>query len=114
TNVVKARVIGSDPTGEKAARADRVSQFMSYQVLEEDECWEENMDKVLITQAIVGCAFKKTYYDPACKHNRSEIVFPKDLYIPYFAQSLEQASRITHFLYFTKNDLLHLYRRGLF
>ena len=39
----------------------RVEDHMSYQVLEEDENWETEMDKVLITVPIVGCAFKKTY-----------------------------------------------------
>jgi len=114
TSVVKARVIGTDPTGEKAARASRISQYMSYQVLEQDECWEENMDKVLIVQAILGCAFKKTYYDPSLRHNVSELVLPKDLYIPYFAPSLEKASRITQHLYMRKNELVQKYRKGIY
>ena len=33
--VVKTRVIGKDPDGVKAARARRVSNYMSYQLLEE-------------------------------------------------------------------------------
>jgi chaperonin GroES len=114
TNVVKARVIGQDPTGEKAAKAQRISEFMSFQLLEEDTSWEENMDKALICQAIVGCAFKKTYFDAVRKHNVSEHVLAKDLYIPYFAPSLEKASRITQVLYYTKNDLIEQTRRGLF
>lgn len=112
--VVKARVVGQDPDGLKSARANRVSEFMSYQVMEEDECWEENMDKVLISQGIVGCAFKKTYFNPYYGHNVSEHVLAKDLYIPYFAQSLERASRITQVLYLTENDLVMNYRKGLF
>src|SRR3989304_6045539 len=71
-NIVKARVFGFDKDDAKQARADRVSSYMSFQVLEEDECWEENMDKVLISQAIVGCAFKKSYFDTALGHNVSE------------------------------------------
>lgn len=114
TEVVKTRVVGEDPTGEKAARAQRVASFMSFQVLEEDECWEENMDKVLISQAIVGSAFKKSYFDTAYKHNVSEHVLARDLYIPYFAKSLEKASRITQILYVSKNDLVQKNRMGLF
>jgi chaperonin GroES len=114
TNVVKARVIGVDATGEKAAKAQRISEYMSYQLLEEDTSWEENMDKALICQAIVGCAFKKTYFDAVRKHNVSEHVLAKDLYIPYYASSLEKASRITQVLYYTKNDLIEQARRGLF
>ena len=114
TDIVKARVIGTDPHGEKAARASRISQFMSYQVLEEDSAWEENMDKALITQAIVGCAFKKSYFDTFLKHNVSEHILPKDLYIPYYAESLEKASRISQLLYFSHNELIQRERQKTF
>ena len=114
TNVVKARVVGDDPDGSKTAKASRISEYMSFQVLEEDECWEKNMDEVLISQAIVGCAFKKTYFDSALQHNVSEHILAKDLYIPYFAKSLEKASRITQAIYLSRNDLLQRYRSGLF
>ena len=113
-NIVKVRVLGSDENGAKQARADRVSSYMSFQVLEEDECWEENMDKALISQAIVGCAFKKSYFDTALGCNVSEHVLAKDLYIPYFAKSLEKASRITQMLYLSSNDLLQKQRSGLY
>ena len=33
--IVKCRVVGSDPTGEKTKRAIRISKHMSYQVMEE-------------------------------------------------------------------------------
>jgi chaperonin GroES len=114
TSVVKARVFGPDDDGLKAKRASRVSNYMSFQVLEEDDCWEKNMDEVLISQAIVGCAFKKSYFDPALGHNVSEHILAKDLYIPYFAKSLEKASRITQMLYLSSNDLLQKVRSGLF
>jgi len=113
-NIVKARVFGFDKDDAKQARADRVSSYMSFQVLEEDECWEENMDKVLISQAIVGCAFKKSYFDTALGHNVSEHVLAKDLYIPYFAKSLNEASRITQILYLSSNDLVQKQRSGLY
>lgn len=114
TNVVKVRTFGDDPNGEKAQRATRVADYMSYQVLEEDECWEENTDRVLISQAIIGCAFKKSYFDSALQHNVSEHVLAKDLYIPYFAKSLEKASRITQILYCSENDLVQRNRMGLY
>jgi chaperonin GroES len=113
-DIVKCRVVGEDPDGIKQARADRVASHMSFQLLEEDEAWEENMDKVLITQPIVGCAFKKTWYDPNVGHNQSVNILAKDLYIPYFAQSLEKASRITEVLYYSENDMYEKYNSGIF
>lgn len=112
--IVQARVVSDDPTGQAQARADRIENYMSFQVLEEDEDWEEEMDKALISQAIVGCAFKKTYFDAVKGHNESEHVLAKDLYIPYFAKSLDSASRITQILYYSKNEILEKQRRELF
>jgi chaperonin GroES len=103
--VVRCRVIGEDKDGVKQARANRIACHMSYQILEEDECWEEQMDRVLITQPIVGCAFKKTWYDPILGHNQSVNILARDLYIPYFAKSLDKASRITEVLYYSENDM---------
>ena len=110
---VKCRVIGDDKDGLRALRAARVEQHMSYQLLEEDEDWESEMDKVLITQLIVGCAFKKTYFDPIRKHNISENVLAKDLVVNYWTKSLETASRITHVLQMTKNEIYERVARGL-
>jgi chaperonin GroES len=112
--VVKCRVIGGDPDGQKQARGDRVAAHMSYQILEEDECWEEEMDRVLITQPIVGCAFKKTWYDPVVGHNQSVNILARDFYIPYFAKSLEKASRLTEVLYYSKNDMYEKVAQEIF
>jgi len=110
---VKCRVVGDDKDGTRALRSTRVEQHMSYQLLEEDEDWESEMDKVLITQPIVGCAFKKTYYDPIRKHNISENVLAKDLVVNYWTKSLETASRVTHVLQMSRNEIYERVARGL-
>jgi chaperonin GroES len=110
---VKCRVVGDDKEGLRALRATRVEQHMSYQLLEEDEDWESEMDKVLITQPIIGCAFKKTYYDPIRKHNVSENVLARDLVVNYWTKSLETSSRVTHILQMTKNEIYERTARGL-
>lgn len=113
-DVVKCRVIGTDKLGEQTARSSRVQTHMSYQVLEQDENWEDQMDKVLITQPIIGCAFKKTYFDPNLKHNVSENILAKDLVVDYWTKSLDTANRISHVLYLTRNDIYERVARGLF
>ena len=110
---VKCRVVGDDKDGLRALRSTRVEQHMSYQLLEEDEDWESEMDKVLITQPIIGCAFKKTYYDPIRKHNISENVLAKDLVVNYWTKSLETASRVTHVLQMSRNEIYERVARGL-
>lgn len=111
---VHCRTYGEDPTGEKYARAERVGNHMSYQILEEDENWESEMDRVLISQPIVGCAFKKTFFDPIKKHNISENILAKDFVVNYWTKNLEDAPRITHVQYFSKNDIYERVARGLF
>ena len=111
---VKCRVVGSDPDGTNHEAAQRVSQHMSYQVIEEMEEWEEEMDKMLLILPIIGTAFKKTYYDPVISRNRSELVMPSELTVDYYASSLEDAYRKTHKLYLTKNDLHVRVNSGMF
>jgi len=111
---VKCRVIGNDTDGRKEARADRVGAHMSYQILEQDEGWEEEMDRVLITQPIVGCAFKKTYFHPVMKRPKSEYILAQDLVVNYWTKSLETSTRVTHVQYMTKNEIYERVARGLF
>ena len=113
-DVVKCKVYGADPDGVEASRAARVSDHMSYQVLEEDEAWEEVHDRVLITVPIVGCAFKKIYFNSELGRNVSSFVPAKNLYIPYFAASLETASRLTELVELHPNTVVQCVRSGLF
>jgi len=110
---VKCRVIGEDIDGEKSKRAERIESHMSYQILEEDEDWESEMDKALITQPIIGCAFKKTMFDPIRGMNVSENILAKDLVVNYWTKSLDTSPRVTHILYYSKNDIYERVVRGL-
>jgi chaperonin GroES len=110
--VVKMRVIGSDQDGSKASRAERISQHMSYQVLEEDESWEEETDKLLITIPIMGCAYKKSYFDSSLGHNVSSCINPFDLVMDYYSRSVDTASRVTHTIYRTPNEIKERMREG--
>ena len=113
-DIVKCQVFGQDPNGMSAARAKRIEDHMSFQLLEEDENWEDQMDKVLITTPIVGCSFKKSYFSPRHKTNISEMVLARDLVVDYWTKSLDTANRITHVLYMNKNDVHEKVVRGLY
>lgn len=103
--VVQCKVIGKDPDGQKALRAERVSKFMSYQLIEEMEDWEEEMDKLLVILPIVGTAFKKTYWSKELQRNCSTLVLPRDLVVNYWAKTLEDAERKTETLELTKREV---------
>lgn len=114
SDLVKCRVIGPDAEGRKFDRATRIQEHMSYQMLEEDEEWEADTDRALIVQPILGCAFKKTYWSREKGHVISRFVSPADLYIPYFARSLEESPRITHVLAEDRNAILGKMREEVF
>lgn len=94
-------------------RNTRVEKHMSFQLLKEDECWEGEMDKVLITVPIVGCAFKKTYWDFNEDHPVSENVLAKDFVVSYWTKNLKDCNRQSHVLYLSVNDVLSRQRRGI-
>jgi len=112
--VVRCKVYGKDDDGEMHKRADRVSRHMTYQVMEEDEGWEENTDKTLLVQAIAGTAIKKSYFDPVKGHNVSELVLPNDFIVNYYTKSIAESPRVSHRILLSSNDLHERQVRGLF
>ena len=112
--IVKCRVIGSDPTGEKSLRAARISTHMSYQLLEEMHGWEEDMDKLLITLPIAGTCFKKTYWDSGKQQNCSKLVLPKYLVVNYDTRHLDDAERITEIIYMSRRKVKERQNQGVF
>lgn len=103
--VVKVKVtpVTSQPQMWDAAR--RVSAHMSYQVMNCMPNWEEDMDKLLMTMAISGICFKKTYSSSADKKHHSHIVYPENFCINYHAKSIEKAYRKSEILHYTENDI---------
>lgn len=103
--IVKTRHIPYDPQGTIAEKADRIAKHMSYQIMCKMPGWEQDMDKLLMTMAISGICFKKTYHDDIEGIHRSDIVYPQDLVVNYWAKDLESAYRKTQILYYTDNEI---------
>ena len=78
------------------------------------EDWEEEMDRLLMALPIVGCMFKKTYFDSVKGRNVSEIVWPKEVVVNYWAKTVEDAERITHCLQMTDNDVYERIAGGVY
>lgn len=111
--VVQSRVIGKDPQGEKTRIAEAVGIYMSYQLLEEMDGWEEDMDRMLVMLPIIGVLFKKTYWDPIKKVNCSKLVLPSHLVVNYWARSLKTAPRISEILEINGNTIKERQQAGL-
>jgi len=113
-NVAKGKVTGFDPDGEKAKSAQRIGLHMSYQLLDEMDEWEDDMDQLCLSLPIVGCMFKKTYFSPAKNRNVSELVFPQYLVVNYWTRRLSSAPRLTHEIHLQDNDVVERINSGLF
>jgi chaperonin GroES len=81
--------------GAKKERATRIGEHMSWQLLDQMSEWEEETDKLLHILPIIGCAFRKSFYDPAVGHNACMLVLAQNLVIDYYAKSMDRAPRLT-------------------
>ena len=113
-NPVRARVVGYDPDGDKADKAVNIGKHMSFQVMEEMEEWEDDMDRLVHIVPLVGSCFKKTYFSSLMGRNVSELVLPQDLVVDYYAKNLETAYRKTHRIYLNGNEIYERIAAGIY
>jgi chaperonin GroES len=102
------------PPGAKQARADKIGDHMSYQLLDEQPEWEGETDQLLHILPIVGCAFRKSFFDSGKGRNASLMVSALKLVINYHAKSMETAPRITEEVQFYPLDIENMERSGEF
>ncbi|MBT9169210.1 MAG: hypothetical protein DDT19_02564 [Syntrophomonadaceae bacterium] len=87
---------------------------MNFQLYYDIKDYEEGMDKTLLQLPIVGCVFRKTFYDTVAKQVTSCYVPASDFVVNYGAYSLSKASRMTHVLYMDKNDIRKRVNENIF
>lgn len=104
--VVKGRVIGFDLDDTKALKAERVADYMNYQLLLANNDWETDTDTLLMRLPLVGFLCKKTYYDPIEEEIKNILCEPEDLIIDADIKSLKDARRISHVLHLRLNDFV--------
>ena len=112
--VVRAVTVGKDSDEQKWLRCQRVSRFMSFQLLNLMDGWEEGVDKLLHMLPVLGTVFKKTYYDDLSSNVCSDLCHPDKIVVNYHIKSLDSAPRITHVLTMSKNDLFSRIRSGIY
>jgi chaperonin GroES len=112
--LVNARPIGMDHTGEKLDKATRVSEFMSYQLLHEVPNWEEDMDRMLMMLPVTGTMFKKTWYDKTHDKIRSQLILPKNIVVNYWTKSLDDCERISEVIEISRRRLKEKQLAGVY
>ena len=109
---VRTQVLGKE-TREKLMQADRVRDFMNYQLTTVMEEYTPDFDQLLFYVGFGGSAFKKVYFDEAKGRMVSALVLPDNLYIPYTGSSvMSECQRITHRVPMSTNDYRKAVIRG--
>ena len=101
---VRTQVLGV-ATPQKEQQAQRVKDFMNYQIMDQMQEYEPEFDQMLFHLPLAGSAFKKVYYDDLLGRAVSKFVPADDLIVPYTATSLDDAEAIIHTVKISENDL---------
>ncbi len=102
------------PPGAKRIRANHIAKHMSWQLLSEQKEWESDTDRLLHLLPIVGCVFRKSYFDPNLGRNCSDLITADKLIINYHAKSFDTAPRITEEFVLYPFEVEELIRTGIF
>ena len=101
---VRAQILGAI-TPEKQDQANRVKDFMNYQIMDQMKEYEPEFDQMLFYLPLSGSTFKKVYYDDLLGRAVSKFIPADDLIVPYSATSLDDAEAIVHVISMSENDL---------
>ena len=101
---VRAQILG-DVSNEKQDQANRVKDFMNYQIMDQMPEYEPEFDQMLFYLPLSGSTFKKIYYDDLLGRAVSKFVPADDLIVPYSASSLEDAEAIIHVIRMSENEI---------
>ena len=110
---VKTQVIGAYDSAVEE-QAQRVKEFMNYQIVHVMEEFDEELDQMLFYLPLAGSAFKKVYYDEGLGRAVSKFVAPEDLIVPYFTTDLETCPRITNVVKMPENEVKKLQAIGFY
>ena len=110
---VRTQIVGQ-VTPEVQDQAERVKEYMNYQITSVMKEYDPEMDQLLFYLPLSGSAFKKVYYDPILQRAVSKFVTSEDCVVNYMATDLESAERITHCIKMTNNEVRKLQVSGFY
>ena len=110
---VKVQILGNI-TESKQRQANRVQNFMNYQVSEQMPEFFDETERMLFHLPLLGSAVKKIYYDDSLDRPVSEFVPIDQFYVSYYATDLRRADRYTHILYRSPIELARQINAGMY
>ena len=110
---VKVQILGNI-TESRQKQANRVQNFMNYQVSEQMPEFFDETERMLFHLPLLGSAIKKIYYDDSLDRPVSEFVPIDQFYVSYYATDLRRADRYTHILYRSPIELARQINAGMY
>ena len=101
---VKTQIMGRT-SDKKVEQAQRVQDFMNYQVTNQITDYFNELDQMLFFLALSGSAFKKIYFDNTLDRICSKFVPAENFVISYENTDLETADRYTQIMKISQNEL---------
>lgn len=112
--VVECAVLGPDPQGIKAQKAEAISDFFSYELLVESDSWLKESHKLIQMVCAWGTGYRKLHYSEDQDKVLSEVVSPEDVIINSNTPCIEKCRRITVRHFMTSNDIVEKQRADQF
>ena len=110
---VKSQILGTQSV-QKQEQANRVQNFMNYQLTEQMPEYFDEMERMLFHLPLIGSAFKKVYYDANLKRPVAEFIPIDQFYVSYNASDLRKADRYTHIIYKNPIDMYKDLESGIY
>lgn len=99
---------------QKTERGQRVGRYMSWQLRSSVKQWEEETDKLVHQLPIVGCAFRKVFWDAVSGKLCSVLYSARDVIVNNQTRCMEDAPRITQRFLLYPHQLQSKIRAGVY
>ena len=110
---VKTQIIGKI-TEERERQAQRVQEFMNYQITQLMPDYFSELDQMLFNLSLAGSAFKKVYYDTTLDQVCTKFIPAEDLVVSYSTTELDTSPRYTQIMKLTTNDVKKYMKSGFY
>lgn len=110
----RIKVFNDEAIGDDFERADRVRQYMNYQLTTEIEEYEETLDEILSQVPLGGSQYMKFWWDSGRDRPRVEPVWQDDMFLPFAESSFWNAKRKTVRMYLSRAVIEERIRNGLY
>lgn len=112
--MVRTEIIGKDTNQEKQARGERIETHMSYQLLKEMKGWEADTDTLLHQIPVVGCTFRKVFYNNEEKRPDAKLIPALDFVVNQASTDLNTIPRASHRFDLYPHEIQGRIRSGTF